>query len=59
MGCEESADVKTKKSKFTFSYFDIYGRGEPGRMMLHHAKVQYVDDRIPMDMWPQLKNEKF
>ena len=72
MGCEASAETIAKreemrdkikafmnKGKMTFSYFDVYGRGEPGRMMLAHAKVDYIDDRIANEDWPDLKKTKF
>lgn len=58
MGCESSAETMQGK-KIVFSYFDLYGRGEPGRMMLSHAKVDFVDDRIANEAWPSLKGSKF
>lgn len=27
-------------------YFDIYGKAEPIRMMLNHAKIQFEDLRL-------------
>ena len=58
MGCESSADTMQKK-KIVLSYFDVYGRAEPVRMMLSHAKVDFVDDRIAFEAWPALKMSKF
>ena len=52
MGCEPAP------RQLVFSYFDLYGRGEPTRMMLNHANVQFVDDRVPMEEWHKLKNRQ-
>ena len=38
-------------------YFPIYGRGEPIRMLLSHAKVQFEDVKVPMDQWPKIKSD--
>ena len=43
---QKTAEVKPVPGKIVFSYFDVYGRGEPGRMMLAHAGADYVDERI-------------
>ena len=40
------------------SYFDIYARAEPMRMLLSHAKVEFEDHRISQEEWPSQK-EKF
>ena len=37
------------------TYFGIYGRGEPIRMLLNHAGAKFTDNRIGMDEWPALK----
>ena len=47
------------KEKPIISYFDGYGRGEPARMMFAHANVEFIDDRIQLREWPQLKQSKF
>eukprot|EP00347_Sterkiella_histriomuscorum_P012337 403368980 len=36
-------------------YFDVYGRADPIRMLLTHAKVEFEDHRFPMEEWPALK----
>jgi hypothetical protein len=39
----------------TFVYFDVYGHGEPIRMLFAVAKKPFVDKRISMEEWPALK----
>ena len=36
-------------------YFDIYGKAEPIRMMLHHAKVQFEDVRLADEQFYTMK----
>ena len=45
--------------RFKMSYFDGYGRAEPIRLMLHHAKAGFDDDRISFEEWPKVKASKF
>ena len=59
MGCDSSAEAASQEKKLILSYFDTYGRGEPARMMLSHAKVDFIDDRISFKDWPGLKESKF
>ena len=40
----------------TLVYFDVNGRGEAIRAMLHHAGHQYNDERIAFDAFPAVKN---
>jgi len=42
-------------AEYTLHYFPLYARGEPIRMLLAHADVQFEDNRITMDDW---KNHK-
>ena len=37
-------------------YFDMYGRGEPVRMALWKAGVEFEDVRVTGDSWKRLKN---
>ena len=60
MGCDSSVEAASKEKKLIITYFDGYGRGEPARMMLAHAKVDFVDDRVQQGkMWDDLKFTKF
>ena len=38
-------------------YFDLYGRGEPIRMLLTHAKVDFVDNRISNEEFAQMRED--
>ena len=40
-------------------YFNVYARAEPIRMMLKHAGVDFVDERITMEEWPEKKASDF
>jgi uncharacterized protein (DUF924 family)/glutathione S-transferase len=37
------------------NYFNLPGRAEICRMILHHANVEYVDNRIPSSEWGAIK----
>uniref|UniRef100_A0AC35FTD9 Glutathione S-transferase n=1 Tax=Panagrolaimus sp. PS1159 TaxID=55785 RepID=A0AC35FTD9_9BILA len=36
-------------------YFDLRGLGETARLILKYAKVDFKEDRISMEQWPELK----
>ena len=38
-------------------YFDLYGRAEGIRLMLHSAKVEFEDFRVTRADWPQYKKD--
>ena len=55
----KAATAPAPAQKLIYSYFNIYGRGEPARMMWAHCGFDYVDDRINQSDWGKLKNSKF
>ena len=44
-----------EKPKFVLKYFDFQGRAEPIRYIFAHAGVEYVDERVPVERWAELK----
>ena len=38
-------------------YFDIYGRAEAIRLLLHYAKVDYVDERLKGHEFQEMKSK--
>lgn len=43
-------------SKFKLTYFDFDGgRGEPARLVLSIAGIEFEDRRVPLDAWSDLK----
>ena len=45
-------------AQYKLTYFNKPGRGEPIRLLLAHAQVDYEDERVEMDQWPKLKPSK-
>ena len=41
----------------TLYYFDLYGRGEPMRMLLSHAQVQFDDKRITQEEFITMRED--
>ncbi|CAG9334110.1 unnamed protein product [Blepharisma stoltei] len=46
-------------SGITVHYFDIYGRADVIRMILHYAGAAFEDHKIQFQEWPQLKGSGF
>ncbi|CAG9763047.1 unnamed protein product [Ceutorhynchus assimilis] len=42
-------------SQYKLTYFDLTGLGEPIRFLLHYGGINFVDQRITKDQWPNLK----
>ena len=56
MGCDNSTEAGSPMTgKIKYHYFDIYGRGEPGRLLMWKAKIPCEDCRVPLNNWPALK----
>lgn len=58
MGCGSSnsnANQVSMSSAITLHYFDIYGRGEIIKMILHHHGTSFTDHKVAQDKWPELQ----
>uniref|UniRef100_A0AC34FF63 Glutathione S-transferase n=1 Tax=Panagrolaimus sp. ES5 TaxID=591445 RepID=A0AC34FF63_9BILA len=42
-------------SDIKLTYFNLRGLGEPARLILRHAKVDFKDERLTHEDWPKLK----
>ncbi len=40
---------------YKLHYFNFYGRGEPIRLLLTHAKIPFEDIRMTLPEWPAAK----
>lgn len=43
------------QGKPTFHYFQLYGRGEPVRMALYKAGIEFTDNRVTGQAWKDLQ----
>lgn len=39
-------------------YFDLRGRGEFIRMMLHYKNIPFEDEHVTLDKWSEAKNSE-
>ena len=42
-------------NEYTLHYFELHGRGDPIRVLLNHAEVQFEDKRYNFDNWGAVK----
>lgn len=42
-------------SQYKLNYFNVRGRGEVVRLVFHLAGIEFEDNRIEFQNWPQLK----
>jgi glutathione S-transferase len=55
-GMGKYADLQEMDDLITVSYFDIRGRAEAIRLLLHYVKIPFVDHRFHFSEWPELKS---
>lgn len=53
------SDVIKMSPKYHLTYFDLTGLGEPIRMLLHYAGIEFTETRVLRQEWLALKNCKF
>ena len=44
---------------YKLTYFDITGLGEPIRILFNYGGIDFVDNRISFEEWPQHKSSKY
>lgn len=47
-----------EKPHYKLIYFNARGRAEHIRYIFAHAGIDYVDERISKERWPELKKSK-
>ena len=50
--------AEENKSHYKLIYFNARGRAEHIRYIFAHAGIDYVDERIPKERWPEVKKSK-
>ncbi len=48
-----------KMVHYKLIYFNVRGRAELARLILHYAQVPFEDHRVEGAQWPQLKARKY
>lgn len=54
-----SSSSKSASSKDVLHYFNARGRGELIRLLRAQGGVEYVDDRVEFEKWPELQPSKY
>ncbi len=49
----------TKMVHYKLTYFNLRGKAEIARLILHHAEIPFEDFRLERVEWPQIKSRKF
>ena len=44
---------------YKLTYFNLRGRAELSRLILHHTGVPFEDFRFEMNEWPQYKSSNY
>ena len=52
------AELEQEQPSYKLIYFNARGRAEHIRYILAYAGVDYVDERVPKERWPELKKCK-
>lgn len=48
-----------EQPSYKLIYFNARGRAEHIRYIFAHAGVDYIDERIPKERWPEIKKCKY
>lgn len=49
---------QSKMPSYKLIYFDLPGRGELARLLLHYGGIKFEDKRIGFAEWPEFKKGK-
>lgn len=51
--------AQQQQHHYKLVYFSIRGLGEPIRLLLNYAKIDFEDVRIHLEAWPEIKPSNF
>ena len=52
-------NVREESNSYKLTYFDLSGRGELIRLVFAAGNINYEDNRVKFEEWPQIKNCNF